>query len=414
LVGPDREDDIKAGPFTYRLLPKEGEAAKKLSIAAGDILRVCQVDEGHVRLDPRPWAEGAAVVMENTTGRVLALVGGYNVGLEGFIRATQARRQPGSSFKPYIYATALSKGHTQLDRVLDAPLALPAGGGKVWSPKNYTGKFMGALPMRKALALSLNSVSVRLTLEAGPAEVAHVAQAMGVRTPLRGDLTLALGSSEVTPLDQAVGYSTIARMGVPTDPVFLDRVDDLHGNNLGSAGGPVVVEGQLVARLPGGPLPRALPAGVAYELADMMREVVHSGTARAAWKDGFDRAGKTGTTNDSVDAWFVGFTPRYTVAVWIGTDGQYSLGEKETGGRAALPAWTKIVDALPQPKGERFAIPEDAISGPAAEGGWVGLARGSVPLAALRTASPGPAPLPFFPGQVAVSMPAVTGSLTAP
>jgi penicillin-binding protein 1A len=418
LVGPDREDDLKAGPFTFHFSPPEAEAGKPAwnhPLAAGDVMRVCLQADGRVQLDPHPWAEGAALVMENATGRVLALVGGYNVGLEGFIRATQARRQPGSSFKPYIYASALARGHTQLDTVLDAPLSLPAGNGKVWSPKNYGGRFFGALPMRKALAMSLNSVAVRLALEDGPTEVARLAQAMGVRSPLRSDLTLALGSSEVTPLDQTVGYATIARMGVPTEPVFIDGVDDLHGNDLGHWGGLVVVDGQPVAKLPGGPQPRALSAGVAYELADMMREVVHSGTARAAYKEGYDRAGKTGTTNDSVDAWFVGFTPRYTVAVWIGTDGQYSLGEKETGGRAALPAWMKIVDALPQPAGERFAIPEEVAIVPAASvGAWVGVARGKIPSSVLRTPPPTPAPLPYFAGQTGPAPSLSTGVALAP
>jgi len=360
----------------------------------GDVVRVCLGDGGRLRLDERPWGEGGAVVLENRTGRVLALVGGYATPLEGFVRATQARRQPGSSFKPYVYATALARGHTQLDIVRDAPLALPGGNGRIWSPQNYGGAYFGDLPMRQALARSLNTVSVRLAMDVGPQAVVDTAHAMGVSSPLRADLTVALGSSEITPLDQALGYATIARMGVPAEAVLMDRLIDVHGVEVGRSGQPLTLTGYSDQRLPGGDLPRALPAGVAYELADMMREVVRAGTARKAWRPELDRAGKTGTTNDCIDAWFVGFTPRYTVAVWVGSDGPASLGEKETGGKAALPAWITIVEALDQPAEERFQLPDEAmlLESPL---GWVGLPRGQVPPGLLEqgTAEPG-VPLP--------------------
>jgi len=280
--------------------------------------------------------------------------------------------------------------------VLDGPISLPAGGGKLWSPKNYDGKYAGMLPMRHALARSLNTVAVRLLLERGSADVVRVARAMGVRSPLRADPTLALGSSEVTPLDLALGYATIARLGVPTDPVWIVRVEDVRGREIGRAGSDVSVGGQTIARLPGGPSRRALPTAIAYELADMMREVVRAGTARKAYKRGFDRAGKTGTTNGFVDAWFVGFTPRHTVAVWIGTDGTASLGDKETGGRAALPAWIDIAEALPTAEGERFPVPPDVVLVPA-DGTWVGFRRGRLPARILPTARLEPGPLPDFP-----------------
>lgn len=410
LVGPTTGlDNLWAGPFRLRLAKAEREVRVraldptkpsgpiKERVRSGDILRVCMAEGDEVKLDPRPWADGAAVVVENATGRIVAMVGGYDVGIEGFVRATQARRQPGSSFKPYVYASALLKGRTQVDTVLDAPISMPAGGGRWWSPKNYTNDYKGALPMRRALAQSLNTVAVRLALDAGPENVAALAERMGVRTPLRKDITMALGSSEVTPMDQAMGYATIARMGVPTEPVFIDSLTDVRGKLVGTAGNPIEIEGEEEARLPGGPLPRALPAGVAYELADMLREVVQSGTARGAKKEGFDRAGKTGTTNDCVDAWFVGFMPRYTVAVWIGTDGTFTLGDKETGGKTALPAWLKIAEALPQPAGERFTVPDDAMI-VGSDLGWVGLARSAVPAKILPASDTGPAPLAAFPG----------------
>jgi penicillin-binding protein 1A len=271
--------------------------------------------------------------------------------------------------------------------VLDGPISLPAGNGKIWSPQNYEGGFAGLVPMRQALAKSLNTVAVRLTLESGPDEVARLARTMGVRSPIRADPTIALGSSEVTPMDQALGFATIARMGVPMDPVYIERLVDFKGQELGRAGGAIVLEGQTLGALPGGAKARVLPSGIAYELADMLREVVRAGTGRKAWKPGFDRAGKTGTTNDFVDAWFVGFTPRYTVAVWIGSDTTASLGDKETGGKAALPAWLAIVEALPHEEGERFPLPDDVALVETA-GSWAGIPRGAIPpQAGLRIAA---------------------------
>jgi penicillin-binding protein 1A len=401
--------DLRAASFRFAMKPEERQVLvrgpdpksgpKPLSslVGAGDVLDVCVLPDGSVGLDPNPWAEGAAVVLENASGRVLAVVGGKELAIEGFVRATQARRQPGSSFKPFVYAAALLGGRSQLDMVLDGPIVLPAGGGKLWAPKNYTPGFAGMLPMRHALARSINTVAVRLLLERGSAEVVRVARAMGVRSPLRTDPTIALGSSEVTPMDQALGYCTIARLGVPTDPVWIDRVDDVRGREVGSAGGDIVVAGQTVGRLPGGPLRRALPSGVAYELADMMREVVRNGTARKASKPGYDRAGKTGTTNGFVDAWFVGFTPRHTIAVWVGTDGTASLGDKETGGRTALPAWIRIAENLPEAKDERIPVPPEVVLVPA-DGTWVGVRRGRIPEKLMTVAPPLPGPLPDFPG----------------
>ncbi|MCK6550527.1 PBP1A family penicillin-binding protein [Myxococcota bacterium] len=409
MVGEQRDlGALIAGPWTFALEPAErtvrvrgkaeGERAKPLAtaIAAGDVLRVCLVEAGKVKLDPRPWTEGAAVVIENATGRILAIVGGYEVAIEGFNRATQAHRQPGSSFKPYVYAAALLSGTTQLDEMRDAPLALPAGGGKVWSPKNYDGKYRGTITMRSAFAQSLNTVAVRLTLDVGVDQVIAMARRLGLRAQLRNDPTIALGSSEVTLMDHAMAYSTIARMGTRVDPIFIDALKDADQRVIGAPGGDVVINGQRLGRLSGGPGRQVLPPGVAYELVDMMRGVVLRGTARSASKPGFDRAGKTGTTNGFVDAWFVGFTPRYTVGVWIGTDGTATLGEKETGGKAALPAWIEIVDALPHVEGERFPVPDDAMLVRTADGEWVGLPRGQVPKDVLPVTVIGAEPLPLF------------------
>jgi len=407
IVGKGGLDDLQAGPFKFSLVKADrgatvrgpdGKSRRTLSSAAGlgDVLRVCDVDEKTVHLDPKPWAEGAAVVLDNATGRVRALVGGYHDVLEGFVRATQARRQPGSGFKPFVYAAALKSGKNQLDIVYDGPISLPGGNGKIWSPANYEDKYYGNLPIRNALAKSLNTVAVRFVYDLGARRVAETARAMGVRTPLRTDMSIALGSSEVTPMDLAVAYSTIARMGAPTEPVLIDSIRDQSGKLLGVAGGNVVVEGEALARLPGSPQPRALPAGIAYELADMMREVVKSGTAKRAYKEGYDRAGKTGTTNECVDAWFVGFDANHTTAVWVGSDGPESIGPKETGGVAALPAWLKVMESLETTVPPRIPIPDEAVLINVGDG-WYGFPRGKVPGKYLEREAATREPLPRFP-----------------
>lgn len=427
-LADDPHGRLSAGPFHFALGPED--LAKKVRIApgrpavalasvllAGDVLEVCVPEAGAaapadgaeatpraadappiVHLRDRPWAETAAVVIENATGNVVALVGGYEVGLEGFVRATQARRQPGSSFKPFVYANAIAHGLRQTDLVVDAPFSIRGTNGLPWRPSNYDGKFHGNIPLRTAMALSLNTVAVRLGLEYGIDDLTRLARGLGVRTPLRGDLTVALGSSEVTPLDLATAYSSLARGGVAIDPVFLTRVEDRLGTPLGTAGERVKLPGESPIRLPGGAGTRVLDPGVSYVVVDMMRNVVQNGTGKRARRNGMDFAGKTGTTSNFIDAWFVGYSPRYTVAVWVGTDGTSSLGDKETGGKCSLPAWSAIMDALPNVPGERFVVPDEAVLLPYGTE-WVGYTRGNPPPAVLDV-DDAPGPLPPFGGSL--------------
>ena len=395
--------ELRAGPFTFTLgqadldkkvrqspkLDEKGEPVRRPPAALsevlqdGDVLDVCAADPnepaGIVHLRQRPWAEAAAVVIENATGEVVAEVGGYDVGLEGFVRATQAKRQPGSSFKPFVYAAAVMHGHRQTDVIYDGPFSIPGTNGRMWSPQNYDGKYKGNIPIRGAMALSLNTVAVRLGLEAGIDNVVTLATRLGVRTPLRRDLTVALGSSEVTPMDLAVGYASLAREGVHIDPVYITRIADRRGTALGVAGSVVRFPDQELS-LPGGPGERVMPQAEAYVVVDMMRNVFKAGTAKKGQRPGMDFAGKTGTTSNFVDAWFVGYSPRYTVAVWVGTDGTSSIGDKETGGKSALPAWNRIMEALPNVPGERFPVPDGVVLAPwGGSGEWLGYVRGTVP-----------------------------------
>jgi len=366
-----------------RAVQAEAEAAIEEAAAA--------VEERHPRRDPEVPVQGAAVVLENATGDVVAIVGGRDVGLEGFVRATQARRQPGSTFKLFVYATALSRGRTQADLVWPMPEIDPEDPDPPALPP--------WMPIRDALVYSVNDAATTTYLRQPPGSVPATAAAMGVRTPLRDDKSVALGSSEVTPLDLAVAYATVARGGLPVEPRFLTAVHDVRGALVGRAGDVVTLPGGEPSRLPGRVGRRAFPSGVAGELTDMLQGVFARGTARRFRREGYPRAGKTGTTDDYIDAWFVGFTPRWTVAVWIGSDGRTSLGPREYGARAALPAWDRIVrfleDRDPDAADLRFEpSPETVMIELAGRPAWV--RRGHVPRRVLERPSLRGVPVPAY------------------
>lgn len=362
----------------------------------GDVFRVCLDPAGTVSLPIESWVEGAAVVMEHATGRIVAMVGGRTMPIEGFHRATQAARQAGSSFKPYVYAAALERGRTQIDTMQDEPLYLNAGNGQIWSPKNSSGRYMGRVPMRTAFALSLNTVAVRLTLEGGADAVVDLARAAGIQSRLRRDATIALGTSEVNVLEHAVGLSMFPNGGRTVVPVLVDRLVDVYGDEVGWAGAPVRLP-EVDVTLPGGVGKRVVSPATAWQVVEMMRGVVTEGTGRRAFDPKQFRAGKTGTTSGFADAWFVGFTPEHTLVVWVGRDDRRTLGFNEVGGRAALPAWKAIADALTEDPASKLSPPSDVLFLPWADR-WVGVAADDVPAARLGWHPPGIKPLSVFPG----------------
>ena len=279
--------------------------------------------------DQSEFIEGALVAIDPENAQVKALVGGLDYQRSVFNRAVLARRQPGSSFKPFVYATAVDHGYTQDTVVLDAPISLPDGRGGSWTPKNFGNRYMGSVPLKVALTNSLNTVSVRLTLDVGVDQLRDHLRAFGFPTDFPRNLSLALGSSEVTLLDMVRAYGVFATLGKRFDPVFVTSVTDPNGN-------PVEFPG-VRARYENVVSPRT-----AWIVSDMMRSVVERGTATAAKKLGRPAAGKTGTTNDSKDAWFVGFTPDLVTGVWVGFDADRTLG-KATGGKLAAPIWTDFM-----------------------------------------------------------------------
>jgi penicillin-binding protein 1A len=277
---------------------------------------------------PPPEIQGALVLMENKTGRVLAMVGGRDFGLEGvgaseFNRAVQALRQPGSSFKPFVYAAAIDHGYTQASVVYDVPISYPDGPGKIWRPKNYGGRHAGPLTLFDALKNSVNIVAVKICEAVGPPVVAEYAHRMGITSQLSPTLSLALGASEVTLLDLTKAYTTFPNLGSWAWPSFITRVEDRWGRN--------ILDFQPY-------LTEAISPQTAYIMLDMLRAVASRGTAaRVAGALKIPVGGKTGTTNSQADALFVGFTPEYTCGVWVGRETRISLGAGEQGGRTAAP-----------------------------------------------------------------------------
>jgi penicillin-binding protein 1A len=303
----------------------------------GDVIAVT-VTEGEgdaVRfaLDQEPQVEGALVAIVPYTGQVKAMVGGYDFRRSQFNRAVQARRQPGSAFKPLVYAAAIDHGYTPASIVLDAPIALDNGSQPPWMPRNFEDRYYGPVPLRYALARSLNTVTVRLVDAVGIGDLLAYLPRFGLRGPLPRNLSIALGSAEVTPLELVRAYGVFATLGKRFEPIFITRVTDLNGTPLEF----------------GGTRPRFEPAmrpATAYVMTSMLQTVVQHGTGRRAAALGRPAAGKTGTTNDTHDAWFIGFTPDLLAGVWVGFDSERSLGKQETGGHAAAPIWTEFMKEM--------------------------------------------------------------------
>lgn len=326
---------------------------KKLTevLKKGDIVQVEVAKASDSRLDLRLWQDpaiqGAVVVIDPKTRRIAAMAGGYDFAASSFNRATQARRQPGSTFKPFVFGAALESGRwTPASLVVDAPETFrDPWTGKDWKPQNYErNRFDGTMTLRKALALSKNTVPVRLISELGPEPVIDFASRAGVRADLPKNFTLALGTGEITPLELANAFTTLASAGTQMEPILVERVEDRQG---------IVLE--EVRRKGASTLSPAL----SYVLTRLLQAVVQEGTGKRADVLGRPTAGKTGTTSDGKDAWFVGYTTDWVAVSWAGFDDPEPLGRGETGGRTAVPAWIDVMKAAHEGLPPReFPIPE--------------------------------------------------------
>jgi penicillin-binding protein 1A len=321
-------------PVTSGLSDKAGP---KTQIRRGAVVRALRNAKGDWQLTQVPEVEGALVALDPRTGAVRALVGGFDFGKNKFNHVTQAWRQPGSSFKPFIYSAALEKGFTPATMVNDAPLFFDAGDthSQPWEPKNYDGKFEGPMPLHVGLAKSKNMVSIRVLNSIGAGFAQEWITHFGFEASKHpAYLTMALGAGSVTPMQMATAYSVFANGGYQVSPMLITRLTDSKGKLLRESRPPVLDESL-----------RTLEARNAFVMTSLLQEVTRSGTAAKAQAQlkRPDVYGKTGTTNDSMDAWFAGYHPTLTAVVWIGYDTPRKLGDRETGGGLALPVWIELM-----------------------------------------------------------------------
>jgi penicillin-binding protein 1A len=315
------------------------------------ILSLSANGAARVSLEQDSGAQGALVAIDNTTGGIKAMVGGRDFSESKFDRVTQALRQVGSSFKPYVYTTVIEKGGSPDDTILDEPVTFETGSGP-YSPHNYDEKFEGIITLRRALAQSRNIPALRLASRVGIRSVIETAERFGITAKLPPYLPVALGSAEITLMEQTSAYSVFPNDGVRVTPRYLTKVTDYEGRVL-EENYPDVKD--------------VISARTARIMTTMLREVVLHGTAVAAAKMPFPAAGKTGTTNDFTDAWFVGFSPAMTCGVWMGFDEKKTLGAKETGAHAALPIWMNFMASAMAGKDPGQFQPLPEILGPVAQ-----------------------------------------------
>ena len=353
---PDWDDEPEVGGYVHALVTSAGVGIATLKFgryaaALGqadvawtrgkvqDLLRpgdICYVKilalngngSARVSLEQDSGAQGALMAIDNATGGIKAMVGGRDFSESKFDRATQALRQVGSSFKPYVYTTVIDRGGSPNDTILDEPVTFETGSGP-YSPHNYDERFEGIITLRRALAQSRNIPALKLANKVGIKSVIDYAERFGITAKLPPYLPVALGSAEITLIEQTSAYSVFPNDGVRVTPRYITKVTDYEGRVL-EEDYPEVKD--------------VISSRTARIMTGMLREVVLHGTGAAAAKMAFPAAGKTGTTNDFTDAWFVGFSPMMTCGVWMGFDEKRSLGAKETGAHAALPIWMNFMN----------------------------------------------------------------------
>ena len=323
-----------------------------------------------LRLEQEPKVQGALVALDPDTGDIKAMVGGYDFAGSQFNRVLQARRQSGSAIKPIIYAAALDKGYTPATVIIDTPIiykeTTPTGEETEWKPQNYEERFNGPVSFRTALTHSMNVITIKILEDIGVGYAINYARKLGIESPLNHDLTLALGSSAITPMELATAYSAFDNGGVRITPTYITKITDRDGR---------VLESVDPADFPNGVGPqqhlirqtseRVISPETAYLVTNLMESVVRNGTGWRAKALGRPVAGKTGTTNDLKDAWFGGFVPQLVAVSWVGYDQARPLGKGETGSRAAAPAWVDFMkQAVKGMKPRNFTVPDDIVFRP--------------------------------------------------
>ena len=401
---------IKIGSYRAMLTPADfawtGHKSPPQFLTVGDLV-VVQVHEvsgitARVELEQEPAAQAALLAIDNPTGDIKALVGGYDFDESKYNRATQASRQTGSSFKVYVYATALEQGASPFDTVVDEPISFRSG-GQSYTPHNYDEKFEGRITLRRALADSRNIPAVRELDKVGIQNMIAVARKCGITSPLPPYLPLALGAADLTLVEHTSAFTVFPDDGIHIEPHYIKRVTSYDGAVLEEYR-PQVTD--------------VIPPDVARTMTAMLEEVVQFGTGVRAKELGRPSAGKTGTTNDFTDAWYIGFTPQLTAGVWVGNDDKrISLGKKETGARAALPIWLEFMqgathgmpvedfqNVVPLEKlaGAKQVLVDTPDTAPPADAAEQGLGQGAAPV------SPAVKPIPKAPAPPAPPKPTPT------
>ena len=341
-----RKPDIKVAPHKIRV---PSQALKSGDVIYVQVLKEMPQEKAYeFTLYQEPVAQAALLSIEAETGHIKAMIGGRDFKDSQFNRAFQSRRQPGSAFKPLLYAAALDKGYTAASVIIDSPVVFEdEERDLVWKPHNYAEKFYGPTLLRKALAQSRNIVTIKILQDIGVDYVISYAGKLGITSPIARDLSISLGSSGVSLYEMTKAYSVFSNLGYLIEPVFITEIYDRENNLLESS--------KLVRK-------KVIDMGTAYIMTSMLESVVQSGTGFRVRALHRPVAGKTGTTNDLHDAWFMGYTPRYTTGVWVGLDREAPLGKRETGSRAASPIWLSYMQNALEGKSVReFTVPEGII-----------------------------------------------------
>jgi penicillin-binding protein 1A len=366
-----KRGSIEAADMRWAFRSSEGDhkTAKSPSgaLSAGDVIYVEPIGDagsGKYRLRQPPKVQGGLVAMDPTTGRVLAMVGGFSYGQSEFNRATQAMRQPGSSFKPFVYAAAMDNGYTPASVILDDPIEMRLSNGQIWKPENYEGEGGGANTLRFAIEHSRNLMTVRLANDMGMNLVAEYADRFGIYDHMQPLIAMSIGAGETTVLRMVSAYSVLANGGKQIKPTLIDRIQDRYGKTIfkheervcdncnvsdwQNQDEPNIVDNRE----------QVLDPMTAYQVTSMMQGVIIRGTAAGKIKLNTEVAGKTGTTNDEKDAWFVGYTPSLVAGMYVGFDTPVTLGRGATGGSIAAPIFNEFMQAATKDEApEKFVIP---------------------------------------------------------
>jgi len=332
-----------------------------------DIIYVKKIKKNKWSLKQLPKINGAIIVMDPHTGRVLAMAGGFSFKLSEFNRATQAQRQPGSAFKPIVYAAALENGFTPSTLVLDAPFVMDQGEGlKTWKPENYGKKFYGPSTLRTGIEKSRNLMTVRVAQKVGFDKISKITKNFGIYDDLPELLSVALGSAETTLVKLSNAYCTFVNGGKKVTPIFIDRIQDRRGKTIFNADKRKCIGCEEISYLKKeiptiqGNKKQIISSETAYQITSMMEGVVKRGTGRKLKNLNLELAGKTGTTNKNMDAWFLGFTSKLVIGVYVGFDEPKTLGKYETGAKAALPIFKKFVEKVVKKKDALpFKVPKN-------------------------------------------------------